>query len=97
MLYERWRKISAERRNEIALRDFASGKRWTFGELFIAGEKQKNDAKGAADAGIAGGAAAGPVPVASEKPSILPYRGPPVVPPLSTSVEERLSRSFPAA
>ena len=25
MLYERWRKISAERRNEFALRDFASG------------------------------------------------------------------------
>ena len=41
MLYKRWRNISAERRDEIALRDFASGKRWTFGELFIAGEKEK--------------------------------------------------------
>ena len=39
MLYKRWRKISAEHRNEIALRDFASGKRWTFGELFSEGEK----------------------------------------------------------
>src|SRR5882724_4329188 len=39
MLYERWRKISAERRNEIALRYFVSGKRWTFGELFADGEK----------------------------------------------------------
>jgi long-chain acyl-CoA synthetase len=46
MLYERWRKISAERRNETALRDFASGKRWTFGELFIAGEKEKTGAIG---------------------------------------------------
>ena len=41
MLYERWRKISAERRDEPALRDFASGRCWTFAELFIAGEKQK--------------------------------------------------------
>jgi long-chain acyl-CoA synthetase len=39
MLYERWRKIATERRDELALRDFASGKRWTFGELFAAGEK----------------------------------------------------------
>jgi long-chain acyl-CoA synthetase len=38
MLYERWRKISAERRNEVSLRDFASGKCWTFGELFSEGE-----------------------------------------------------------
>jgi acyl-CoA synthetase (AMP-forming)/AMP-acid ligase II len=40
MLYERWRQISAERRNEPALRDVASGKCWTFGELFATGEKQ---------------------------------------------------------
>jgi len=46
MLYERWRKISAERRNETALRDFAACKRWTFGELFIAGEKEKTGAIG---------------------------------------------------
>jgi long-chain acyl-CoA synthetase len=38
MLYERWRKISVERRNELALRHFAAGKCWTFGELFAAGE-----------------------------------------------------------
>jgi long-chain acyl-CoA synthetase len=41
MLYDRWRKISAERRDELALRDFASGQCWTFGELFVAGEKKK--------------------------------------------------------
>jgi len=41
MLYERWKKISADRRNETALRDFASGRRWTFGELFSEGEKNK--------------------------------------------------------
>src|SRR5476651_2273814 len=40
MLYERWKKISAARRNETALRDFTSGKRWTFGELFSEGEKR---------------------------------------------------------
>jgi long-chain acyl-CoA synthetase len=46
MLYERWRKISAERREELALRDFTSGRCWTFAELFIAGEKQKIDPTG---------------------------------------------------
>ena len=40
MLYECWRKISTERRNELALRDTASGKQWTFGELFAAGESR---------------------------------------------------------
>ena len=44
MLYERWRKISSELRNEFALHNFADGQRWTFGELFDAGEKLKNDA-----------------------------------------------------
>jgi acyl-coenzyme A synthetase/AMP-(fatty) acid ligase len=39
MLYERWKIISAARRDETALRDFASGRRWTFGELFSEGEK----------------------------------------------------------
>jgi len=38
MLYERWRKIAGERRNELALRDTASGRRWTFAELFAAGQ-----------------------------------------------------------
>lgn len=40
MLYECWRKISAERRNELALCDTASGKRWSFTELFAAGENR---------------------------------------------------------
>ena len=47
MLYERWRKISAERRNELALRDFASGRSWSFAELFIAGENKKTGPAGA--------------------------------------------------
>jgi len=38
MLYERWRQIASERHGEIALRDSASGRRWTFGELFAAGD-----------------------------------------------------------
>jgi long-chain acyl-CoA synthetase len=38
MLYERWCQIAAGRRNEVALRDLASGRRWTFGELRAAGE-----------------------------------------------------------
>ena len=40
MLYERWRKISTERRDAVALRDFASGQCWTFAELFAAGENR---------------------------------------------------------
>src|SRR5271154_5586404 len=47
MLYERWRRIAGDRRNELALRDVASGRRWTFGELFVAGEKEKIGATGA--------------------------------------------------
>ena len=38
MLYERWRQIASERRDEFALCDTASGRRWTFGELFAAGD-----------------------------------------------------------
>ncbi len=41
MLYERWKQISAEQKNEIALRDFTSGKSWTFSQLFSEGEKFK--------------------------------------------------------
>ncbi len=41
MLYERWREISSERRNEFALRDGASDRTWNFGELFAAGERQQ--------------------------------------------------------
>ena len=33
MLYERWQKVVRERQNEIALRDLASGRCWTFLEL----------------------------------------------------------------
>jgi long-chain acyl-CoA synthetase len=39
MLYERWQKVAGERRNEIALRDLASGRSWTFSELNSAAEK----------------------------------------------------------
>ena len=38
MLYELWRKVAMARRDELALRDIASGRCWTFGELFAAGE-----------------------------------------------------------
>lgn len=38
MLYELWRTVAAARRNDFALRDAASGRRWTFGELLAAGE-----------------------------------------------------------
>ena len=37
MLYERWRGISSKRHGDTALRDIASGRRWTFGELAAAG------------------------------------------------------------
>ena len=37
MLYERWRAISSARYGDLALHDFGSGRRWTFGELFAAG------------------------------------------------------------
>src|SRR5712671_3858536 len=47
MLYERWRKIAAERRTAIALRDVTSGQCWTFAELFGAGENQKIGPAGA--------------------------------------------------
>jgi long-chain acyl-CoA synthetase len=33
MLYERWQKVVKDRRNEIALRDLASGQAWTFSQL----------------------------------------------------------------
>ncbi len=38
MLYERWRQIARERRDELALRELASGRRWTFAQLARAGE-----------------------------------------------------------
>ena len=48
MLYERWRQVAAERRGEIALRDFASGRRWTFAELAAQGEVRSADPTGLA-------------------------------------------------
>src|SRR2546426_10027630 len=40
MLYERWRQIADAHRHEIALRDFSTGRQWTFRELAtIAGER----------------------------------------------------------
>lgn len=33
MLYERWQSVVRNRRNEIALRDLASGRHWTFAQL----------------------------------------------------------------
>ncbi len=38
MLYERWRQIAGSRRNELALHDLATGRRWTFAELNEASE-----------------------------------------------------------
>jgi acyl-coenzyme A synthetase/AMP-(fatty) acid ligase len=43
-LYESWQKTANARRNDLALRDVASGRRWTFGQLFAAGEAQRADA-----------------------------------------------------
>ena len=40
MLYERWRLVAAQRRRDLALRDVASGREWTFEELQAAGEAQ---------------------------------------------------------
>jgi acyl-coenzyme A synthetase/AMP-(fatty) acid ligase len=48
MLYERWRKIAEEQPSKLALRDFASGRCWTFAELFTAGEKQMTGLDGPA-------------------------------------------------
>ncbi len=39
MLYERWCQIAGERANELALRDAASGRCWTFAELKAAEER----------------------------------------------------------
>ena len=38
MLYERWRQIAEEHRNEVALHDVALGERWTFAQLAAATE-----------------------------------------------------------
>ena len=44
MLYELWRNVAMTRRDELALRDVASGRRWTFGELFAVGEARATSA-----------------------------------------------------
>lgn len=46
MLYECWQKVVEGRRNEIALRDLASGQHWTFSELDREGEKPLPDNPG---------------------------------------------------
>ena len=33
MLYEHWQKVARDRRNEVALRDLASGRSWTFAQM----------------------------------------------------------------
>jgi long-chain acyl-CoA synthetase len=38
MLYERWREIANERRDELALHDFSTGQQWTFAQLRATGE-----------------------------------------------------------
>jgi acyl-coenzyme A synthetase/AMP-(fatty) acid ligase len=38
MLYERWQKVVEERKNDVALRDLASGQCWTFSQLSAAAE-----------------------------------------------------------
>src|SRR5690242_11188416 len=39
MLYERWQKVVQGRKNDIALRDLASGQHWTFAQLQAEAEK----------------------------------------------------------
>jgi len=43
MLYERWLKVVRDRRNEIALRDLASGRCWTFAELRAEAETSSSE------------------------------------------------------
>src|SRR5690348_14489756 len=44
MLYERWRQIAREHRNEAALLDLARGERWTFAQL--AADAESNSTPG---------------------------------------------------
>lgn len=44
MLYERWMAIVGQRRNECALRDLSSQRRWTFGQLAAEAESVANEA-----------------------------------------------------
>lgn len=45
MLYERWRQIAQECRDEVALHDLGRGERWTFAQLAAAGEKDSGPSK----------------------------------------------------
>jgi len=38
MLYDRWRQVARERAGELALREFRSGRTWTFGQLAAAAD-----------------------------------------------------------
>ena len=38
MLYDLWRQLAASRSSELALRDCATGRQWTFGQLAVAAE-----------------------------------------------------------
>ena len=44
MLYDRWRQIAQQHRNEIALRDVASGQQWTFSQLAALAESSSTTA-----------------------------------------------------
>ena len=47
MLYELWRNLAASRPNQPALCDLASGRQWTFGGLWSAGERRRLDSAAA--------------------------------------------------
>src|SRR5215469_11207148 len=46
MLYERWQQVVQKRRNEVAMRDLASGQSWTFSELSTESEPPLPDHSG---------------------------------------------------
>jgi len=43
MLYERWRELAGANRQELALLELSTGRRWTFGQLRSATEQRRND------------------------------------------------------
>jgi acyl-CoA synthetase (AMP-forming)/AMP-acid ligase II len=43
MLYQQWTKTVAARRNDLALHDLASDRKWTFAQLFAAAESRPSD------------------------------------------------------
>jgi acyl-coenzyme A synthetase/AMP-(fatty) acid ligase len=48
MLYERWQKVAEERQVEMALRDLASGRCWTFAQLLEEAELSRSEKSGLA-------------------------------------------------